>query len=250
MEIIWDIFRDPLTCLPRPDVVLILSCVNSVLLQQQASPSPQLQAINGSCNHLLFVSALVACSLQQLQNALACLGKRASGNGVVSGGSEDGEKEGKVGERGRGGMEGRDGVEGVASTEGGERDGETKSREWLTFVARYQDQCAVQLQPSSPVSVPPHLQCPLHPSQYGSLLQVPLGLRAPSKGRGVVLMLMPSVQALLCDGATLCVELCCTLSEGVASQVLAILANCPHSEWALTAVCLALVKRWVRSLGY
>lgn len=59
-----------------------------------------------------------------------------------------------------------------------------------------------------------------------------------------------AMQALLCDGGTLCVELCCAVSEGVASQVLAMLAECPHSEWALTAVCCGLARRWVSYLGY
>lgn len=174
------------------------------------------------------MSALVACSLQQLQDAVACCvqsvgedggreggkgegGKRPSRDGVkerkgngglkVSGGRGGGERAERMGGGGRGrnvgGMEERDGVEegekegggrerggveegekeggGRASAEEGQRRGVVVRRkeggqEWLTFVARHEEQCV--LPPPASVQVSPYLLLPLHSSQYGLLLQV------------------------------------------------------------------------------
>ena len=97
----------------------------------------------------------MACSLHQLQAALAWAVRRKGGGNVV----ESGDKT----------------VKSVWKEDGGRAWG---NQEWLTFVARYQKYYVLQQQqqlappPPSPPSVPRGLLLPHHASQYGALLQV------------------------------------------------------------------------------
>lgn len=84
----------------------------------------------------------------------------------------------------------------------------------------------------------PYLLRPLHHSQYGLLLEVSI------KGKVFSGILTEHCdQLLLSEGGKVCLELCLWRDEtAVMADVLNLLALCPHSSWALAAVCKGLVS--------